>query len=110
MALATSHANHIPQQHLAVFNGAAPEIVAIEVQEVESEIGEPVRSHLADGIAQRVEMRDAAIVGNGDLTIQHHSRQLGMDQRPEGLAEEPCAVIPIPAEQHELAVARKDSD
>ena len=72
--LAPCHADHIPQQHLAVFDRAAPEIVAIEVQEIEGEIGEPVWPAFADGIAQRVEMRDAAIVRGCDLAIQNHWR------------------------------------
>src|SRR5205814_1672211 len=70
----------------------------------------PNRTCPAGGVAQRVEMRDAAIVGNGDLAIQHHCRHLGIHQRPEGLSEEPRAVIPIAAEQHKLAVTRKDGD
>ena len=82
----------------------------MKVQEVENEIGEPHRSIVAYGIAQRVEMRDAAIVGNRDLAIQDHRWQPGIDQRPEGLSEEPRAIIPIAAEQHKLAVTRKDGD
>ena len=65
----------------------APEIVAIEVQKIEGEIGEPVRSHLPDGIAQRIEMRDAAIIGDRDLAVQDDRWQPGIEQRCEGFPE-----------------------
>jgi len=55
-------------------------------------------------------MRDATIIRNRDFPIQNHRRQPGTDQRPEGLSEEPRAVIPVAAEQHKLAIARKDGD
>jgi hypothetical protein len=87
MALATSHANHIPQQHLAVFNRTAQEVVAVEVQEVECEIGKLLEPPVAEDIAQRVEMRDAALIGNGDLAIQNLRRQPGIEQRPERFPE-----------------------
>ena len=84
---APRRADHIPQQHLAVFNWAAPEILAVEMQQIEREIGEPLRSTVAYGIAQRIEMRDAALIGNRDLAIQNHRRQPGIEQRPERFPE-----------------------
>jgi hypothetical protein len=82
----------------------------MKVQEVENEIGEPLRSIVAYGIARRVEMRHAATVRNADPTIKYHRWQPGIDQRPEGLSEEPRAVIPIAAPQHKLAVTRNNRD
>jgi hypothetical protein len=109
--LAPCRANHIPQQHLAVFNRAAPEVVPVEVQQVEREIGKPVGSPLAYGIAQPVEMRNAAVIGDRDFAVQNHCRQPRIEHRPEWLPEAPGAVVPIAAEQHELAaVTRKNGD
>ena len=86
-SLATSRADDITQQNLAVFDRAAPEILAVEMQQIEREIGEPLRPTVASGIAQRVEMRYAAIIRNRDLTIQNHRRQPGIEQRPERFPE-----------------------
>ena len=86
-ALAPRCANHIPQQHLAVVDRTAPEVVAIEVQEVKREISKPLRVTPGDGLAQGVEMGDAAVIGNGDLAIQNHGRQPGLDEPPKGLPE-----------------------
>ena len=69
-------------------------------------IGKP----LGNGLAQRVKVRDAAIVRNGNLAIESHSRQPSVDKWPERLSEEPRAVVAISAEQHELAVTRKNGD
>jgi hypothetical protein len=84
--------------------------VAIKMQQVEREIGEPLWAPFADGIAQPIEMRDATVIGDRDLTVQNHRRQCGTERRPEGLPEYPGPVIPIAAEQLELAVTRKDGD
>jgi hypothetical protein len=72
---APCRADHIAQQHLPVLDRAAPEVVAVEMQEIESELGEPLRPPLTYGIAQGVEMRHAATVRDGNLAIQHHWRQ-----------------------------------
>ena len=93
--VATRRANHISQQHLAVFDRAAPEVVAIEVQQIEREVGKPVGSALAYGIAQRVQMRHAATVRNGNLTIKYHRRQLGLDQMPERFPEQLVRSYPL---------------
>jgi len=45
------------------------DIVAVDVQQVEGEIDEPVRLAPGDRVVEEVEMRDAAIVRHGDLAI-----------------------------------------
>src|SRR5205814_9452281 len=107
--LAMGRANHIPQQHLAVFDRAAPEAVAVEMQQVEREIGEPLRLAIGNSLAQPIQMSNAALIGNGDLAIQNHFRQPRIEERSEGLPEEPCTVMPIATKQHE-ALTRKNGD
>ena len=108
--LAPRGAYHVAQQHLVILNRATPEVVAVEMQEIEREIGEPLWPPLGYGVAQRVEVCDAAIVRNGDLAVENHWRQAGIDQIPKRLAEYPGSVVPIAAEQQQLAVTRKDGD
>jgi len=69
-----------------LLDGATAEIVAIEMQQVEGEIGEAIGPPIGDGVLQITYMRDAAIVGDGDLAVENHltaERQ----QFAEGLAE-----------------------
>ena len=60
---APSGADHVAQQRFAVLYRAASQVVAIEVQQVEGEIGEPVGAALGYGLGQRVNVRDATVIG-----------------------------------------------
>ena len=46
--------------------------MAVEVEEIEGEIREPLGAALAQRLGQEVDMGDAALVGHGDLAVQHH--------------------------------------
>jgi hypothetical protein len=107
--LASSSTDNIPQQHLAVFDRAPPEVVAVEVQQVKGEIGirSDRRSAMASLNASCVTPRSS---GHGDLAIQNHRRKPGLDQWPKRLPELWSAVMPVAAEQSELVPTGKDRD
>ena len=50
-------------------------MVTVHRTEIEGEIGEPLGAALGDGVAQRVQMRNATVIGNRDLPVQNHCRQ-----------------------------------
>jgi len=70
-------ADDVAQQHLAVLDPATAQVVAVEMQQVESEIGEAIRPARGDRLAQRIEVRHAALVGHCDLAVEHHRGQPG---------------------------------
>jgi hypothetical protein len=87
---AAGGADHIAQERLPVLDRAAAQIVAVEVQQVEGEIDELVGAALGYGFVQGVDVGDAALIGHGNLAVEHHRRQPGLGQRPERLARSAC--------------------
>ena len=63
--------NDVLQQRLAMLDRGAAQIMAVEVEKVEGEIGEPLGPALAQRLVQRVDMGDAALVGHDDLAVEH---------------------------------------
>jgi len=61
--------------------------VPVKVQQVEGEIGEALGLAPGDRLAQRIEMRHAALVGDGDFAVEHHRRKPGCGQAAEWLGE-----------------------
>jgi hypothetical protein len=71
----SGRADDVAQQGLAILDRAAAQVVAVEVQQVEGEVGELLRSACRYRFTQRIDMRDAAVIRQGDLAVQHHCRQ-----------------------------------
>jgi hypothetical protein len=74
--------NRLPEQLFTVLDRMAAQIVTIEVQEVEREIGEPIRSVPSDGVVKVVDTCDTALVGYGDFAVQDNFAPAGQ-QFPE---------------------------
>ena len=96
--LGTGFVEHLPQQCLAFFDRAAPQIVAVEIEQVESEVGQAIGPALAKCVLQPVDMRDATLVRDGDLTIKHDG-PTARGKAPEWRAEEGGAIMAVPAEK-----------
>ena len=60
-----------PQQRLPLFDPAAAQVMAVQVQQIEGEIDEPIRPAPGDGVLQIADLRDTAIVGHRDLAVEH---------------------------------------
>jgi hypothetical protein len=73
--------------------------MAVEVQQVEREIGQPVVLAGGDRLVQRVDVGHAALVRYRNLAVEHHRRQFRLDQGAEGLLEERRAVDAVTADQ-----------
>ena len=91
-------ADHVAQKRLAILNRAAPEIMAVEVQQVEREVGELLGTPSGYGLAQRIYVGDAAVVRHRDLAVKNHGRQSGLDQVQEWFAEQRGAVATVAAQ------------
>jgi hypothetical protein len=89
--------------------GASIDDNAVQMQQIEGEIRQPVRPALGHGVVQPVDVGDAAIVGNSDLTIEHH-RPAGDGKLSEGRAEHRCVVEPLAAQQLQPAAPVDDGD
>ena len=107
--LASRLVEHLPQHLLPPLDRAAPQVVAVDVQQVEGVIDQPVRLAPRDRVVEEVEMRDAAIVGHGDLAIDDQLVP-GGGERGEGRAEGFRPVIPVAADQRQAAAAVDDGD
>jgi len=68
--------DHMSEQRFSTLYRAGPQIAAIEVQQVESEIGEPFGSALGDSVLQVADVGYAPIVWDRDFPIE--------DQLPAG--------------------------
>ena len=64
----------------------APQVVAVDVQQVEGVIHQPVRLAPRDRVLEEVEMGDAAIVGHGDLAIDDQLVPGGSETRNDKIA------------------------
>ena len=53
-ARATGRADQVTQERLAILNRAVPQVVTVEVQQVEGEIGEALGPAFGDRRAQRI--------------------------------------------------------
>jgi hypothetical protein len=69
--LASRLVEHPAQHLLAMLDPASPEVMAVDVQQVESVIDEPLGLPLRDGIVEEVEVRHAAVVRDRDLAVDH---------------------------------------
>ena len=98
--LAPRLVEHLPQHLFPLLDRAAPQVVAVDVQEVEGVIDQPVRLAPRDRVVEEVEMGDAAIVGHGDLAIDDQLVP-GGDERGKGRAEGFRPVIPVAADQRQ---------
>ena len=58
---------------------------------------------MPDGLAQRVDVGDAALVGDRDFAVQDQRRQPGRGQWLERLAEQRSAVAPVAAQEPQRA-------
>jgi hypothetical protein len=76
-ALVTGCADNLAQQRLAVLDRAGAQVVAVEVEKVEGEIGEPLGSTLAHRLVSKSIMGDAVLVGHRDLAVEDERRQPG---------------------------------
>jgi hypothetical protein len=79
--------------------------VAVEVEEVESEIGESLGPALAQRLGQRIDMGDATLAGHRDLTVEDHRGQSGVGERPKRFAEHRGAVVAVAADERDVAAA-----
>src|SRR4051812_25451440 len=59
-------ADDVAQQQLAVLDWAAPQVVTVEVQQVEREIGELNLAPVRDRLTQRIKVCHTACVGHRD--------------------------------------------
>jgi hypothetical protein len=59
--LAAGGADDVAPQRLEILDRAGPQIMAVEVEQVEGEISEPLGPALAHGLGQQVDMGDAAL-------------------------------------------------
>ena len=80
---------------------AAPQVVAVDVQQVEGVIGEPLGLALRYGIVEEIEMRHATIIGNGDLAVDDQL-VAGAGERLERGGEDIRAVIAVAACQRRV--------
>ena len=108
-ALAAGRTDDIAQQRLPILERAAAQVVAIKVQHVEREVGEPLGTTFRDRLIQRVDVRHAALIGHGDLAVEHHRGQAGIGQGTEWFAEQRGVVAAIAAQQGQ-PVAGDDRD
>jgi hypothetical protein len=58
------------EQFLPSLDRAGPQIVAVQAQQVETEIGEPLGPALGDGVLQVADVGHAPIVRNRDFPIE----------------------------------------
>ena len=63
----------LTQHRLALLDQAAPQVVAVEVRQVEREVGQPVGLAPAYGVVQRVDVGDAAIVAGSSVASPGHN-------------------------------------
>jgi len=68
--LATRVVEHVLQQRFALLDRATTQVVAIRVNQVECEESEPIRMVPSKGIVERIDVRNTALVRDGDLTIE----------------------------------------
>jgi hypothetical protein len=76
--------------------------MTVEMQQVEREIGEALGPPVADRLGQVVEMGDAALVGRGDLAVDHEAAAKpgqAVDRRGEAVE----AVDPVARQQAQTA-------
>jgi len=107
--LAPRRVEHLPQHLLPPLDRAASQVVAVDVQEVEGVIGQPVGLAPRDRVVEEVEMRDAAIVGHGDFAVDHQLMS-GGGERGERCAEGFRPVISVAADQRQAAAGVDDGD
>jgi hypothetical protein len=91
-----------PEQLLSSLDRAGPQIVAVEVHQIESEVGEPLGPALSDG-----DMGYAPIVWDRDFSIQNQL-PAGREQPIEGCPKQRRAIVTVPADQLEPAAAIED--
>ena len=70
-ALARGLLEHRSEQSFSLLDRVAAQVVAVNAEQVEREIGEPVRLPAGNRIVDQIQMRDAALVGHGDLAVEH---------------------------------------
>jgi hypothetical protein len=99
----------LAQQRLAMLDRAAPQIVAVEIQQIESEISQALRAAAAECVGQCVEMRHAALVWNRDLAI-HDDRMTGCRQGTEGIAKQPRPINAVAAQELQRPAPGDDRD
>jgi hypothetical protein len=94
--LAAGCADDVAPRALTVLDGAGAQIVAVEVEQIEGEIREPLGAALAQRLGQPVDMGDAALIGHRDLAVDHQ----GWPAKPlERCAKQRGAVVAIAAQQ-----------
>jgi hypothetical protein len=91
-ALALNIVDHASQGCFALFDRAPPQVVAVQMQQIKGKVRQLVGAG-GDGVVQRIDMRDSAIVGHGDLAIQHHGPAAG-GKLAEGRAEQARVIEP----------------
>jgi hypothetical protein len=96
-----------PEQLLSSLDWAGPQIVAVEVHQIESEVGEPLGPALSDGVLQVIDMGYAPIVWDRDFSIENQLTA-GREQPIERRAKQRRAIVTVPADQLEPASAIED--
>jgi hypothetical protein len=95
------------EQLLSSLDRAGPQIVAVEVHLIESEVGESLGPALSDGVLQVTDMGYAPIVWDRDFSIQNQL-PAGREQPIEGCPKQRRAIATVPADQLEPAAAIED--
>jgi hypothetical protein len=67
---ATGVVDHLLQQCFAVLDAATPQVVAVRIEQVECEIGEPILLLIGKSIVECVDVRDPALIRDRDLTVE----------------------------------------
>jgi hypothetical protein len=67
---ATGVVEHLLQQCFAVLDGATPQVVAVRIEQVECEIGEPILLLTSESIVECVDVRHTALIRDRDFTVE----------------------------------------
>jgi hypothetical protein len=95
-------AYHLRQKRLVLEERSAPQVAAVQEQEIECEVGESGLVAAVDGCLEIIEVSNPALVRWGNLAIE---RKLAAEfsERPEDRFELLSALVPIPGQQTDIA-------
>jgi hypothetical protein len=97
----------VAQQRLALLKSAAGDVLTAEVQEVEREVRQQFGPAPFDRIVQTVQVRYAALIGRGDLAVDHE-RHAELGEAGHRGTELRRNVEPVPRSEDDASLAISD--
>jgi len=83
--------------------------MAVEVQQVEREIGEPICPSPGDRVVKVADMGDAAVIEHRNFAVEHDFAPAGQQVAERG-AEQRGAIVAVPGDQLQPAAPVQDGD